>query len=206
MPSGTQPRRKQMSTKKSLLIIGVLLIAAFVGLPAGYRLVTAPWSIGLRGRDTLTRAWAGPMQARLGAEYGMYLDLQYKDLGVGRRRSRRASRRNNLEGRGAVCTRTGEVYEYKLLGKADRSGKITTLWMEYGDPKLSALNMSLRGPWQAGRLTVTSNKNPFLPDGRFDPNRTLSSTDPDDSFAPVLLQHGDRAAFEATCARIRTAR
>jgi hypothetical protein len=45
--------------------------------------------------------------------------------------------------------------------------------------------------------------NRFLPDGTFVHERTWSSNDPDDSFAPFALTKGDQAAFEAICRRIR---
>ena len=75
--------------------------------------------------------------------------------------------------------------------------------MEYGDPKLSALNINIKGPWKAARLTLMMSKNTFMPDGRFEVNRSISSADPDDSFAPVAVQPGNRAAFNAICARVK---
>ena len=189
---------------RKAVIIALLLIAVVFGLSCGYRAVTAPWSIGLGGRATLTRSWVGPAQARQGAEYTLFLDLDYKDTTRAGRRSRsgRANRRSNLVGSAVICTPTGERYDYRVSGRADRAGKMRPLYLEYGDPKLSALNVQLTGVWQQQTVQFAANKNPFLPDGRFEPNRTLSSADPDDSFAPVTLRPGDRRAFDTACQRL----
>lgn len=98
----------------------------------------------------------------------------------------------------------GQRFEYAVSGSAGRSGDIKQLWLEYGDPKLSALNFRMSGAWRQGALTLTVPRhNPFLPDGRFITPRTVSSADPEDYFAPTTLTARDRATFEAICQRIR---
>ena len=64
------------------------------------------------------------------------------------------------------------------------------LWLEYGDPKLSALNLRMSGEWLGARLRLEPDANPFMPDGRFLATRVLSGDDPDNSFAPIELTHG----------------
>ena len=97
-----------------------------------------------------------------------------------------------------------ERCDYAVTGAADRSGDIKQLWLEYGDPKLSALNFRLSGAWRPGALALTVPRhNPFLPDGRFVFPRTVSSADPDDYFAPATLTARDRATFDAICQRVR---
>jgi hypothetical protein len=191
--------------KRAWLVVGALLLATYAGAEAGYRWHTAPWSIDQAGRGTLTGPWAGTVRARQGAEYGLWLDLAYQDRVVGgrRRRVRGQSERTNLAGRATLCTPRGERYAYEAGGRADRDGRVTALWLEYGDPPLSALNLRLTGALQDRALRLTPDANPFLPDGTFLPNRTTSSADPDDSFAPATLTDRNPAAFEATCQRIR---
>jgi hypothetical protein len=56
---------------------------------------------------------------------------------------------------------------------------------------------------QVRNLATKWPMNPFLPDGRFRAERTVSSNDSDDSFEPFVLTRGDHEAFEASCRRIR---
>jgi hypothetical protein len=109
----------------------------------------------------------------------------------------------NLQGRAILCAPTGERYEYEMLGYANRSGDIDDLWLEYGDPSLSALDLHLSGDWRAPSLVLVSNKNPFLPDGTFVPVRAISSDDPDDSFAPFTMTAGNEDDLDAICQRIQ---
>ena len=100
---------------------------------------------------------------------------------------------------------SGERYDYEVSGKADPLGEIEDLWLEYGDPGLSGLGLQLTGAWRGGALHLTTTKDPFL-DGRLLAAGTSSRddpVDPDDYFAPATLTERDRAAFEATCQRIR---
>jgi hypothetical protein len=191
-------------TRRQLVLIGAALLAAGVwGLPAAFRVVMAPWSIGIGGRDTLVGTWSGSLRARQGAEYGLYLDLAYRERRVGHRRGGGGARAN-LAGRAVLCTPVGQRFEYAVSGSAGRSGDIEQLWLEYGDPKLSALNFRMSGAWRQGALTLTVPRhNPFLPDGRFVVPRAVSSDDPDDYFAPATLTARDRATFETICQRIR---
>ena len=162
-----------------------------------------PWSIGIGGRDVLLGAWSGSLRAQQGAEYGLYLDLAYREKSVGYRRGAGRSQ-TNLTGRAVLCTPVGQRFEYAVSGSAGRSGDIKQLWLEYGDPKLSALNFRMSGAWRQGALTLTVPRhNPFLPDGRFITPRTVSTADPEDYFAPTTLTARDRATFEAICQRIR---
>jgi hypothetical protein len=186
-----------------MLLIGVgLLVVVIFGLEAVSRVLFAPWSIGVLGRETLTGSWVGSPQARQGAEYGLYLDLDYHGRS-GRSGGSGTSRPTNLQGRATLCTQTGERFEYEVKGHADRSGDVEILWLEYGDPKLSALNLRLSGEWHAPTLTLEPDANPFLPDGSFLPTRTLSSADPDDSIAPFTLTKDDQDALETICQQIR---
>jgi hypothetical protein len=147
-----------------IAIVILLVVMAFV-VPKVWQVITAPWSMG---QPTLTTTWAGSTQAKLGSEYGLYLDLDYRSLdisgGTRRGRSRGRSNQPNLEGTASLCTPKGERYDYEVSGRADRSGKIEVLYLEYGDPSLSALNFQLRGDWRPDTLTLNSDKNPFLPD------------------------------------------
>jgi hypothetical protein len=194
-----------MSGKQAVLIGVALILALYFGGEAAYRQVTAPWSIGQVGRDTLTGPWTGSLRARQGAEYGLWLDLEYRPPSVrgSRRRARGGSTRPNLEGSATLCTPKGERYDYEVSGEANRDGVVNVLRLEYGNPSLSALDLQLTGAWRDRALSISANKNPFLPDGTFVAVRSISSDDPDDSFAPVTLTQRDRAAFEATCQRIR---
>ncbi len=195
-PGGWRLTRKQV-----WLIGGALLVAAYWGLPFAYRAVMEPWSIG---RDTLLGTWSGSLRARQGAEYGIHLDLAYRERRTSSRKGVRGLR-PNLTGRAVLCTPVGQRFEYAVSGSVSRSGQIERLWLEYGDAKLSALDFRMSGAWRSGALTLTPppRHNPFLPDGRFVTPRAVSSADPDDSFAPATLTAGDLAAFEAICQRIR---
>ena len=206
MRQGAGPPQR-LSKKRMILIGGALFLAATFGAPAVGRLLFAPWSIGFGERETLTGPWAGSLMTRHGAEHGLLLDLEYKERpGPSYRSGGGALGSNNLRGRATLCTPTGERYEYEVSGKADPLGGIEKLWLEYGDPSLSGLGLQLTGAWRGGALDLTTTKNPFLPGGRLLAARTWSSNDPvdpDDYFAPATLTARDRAAFEATCQRIR---
>jgi hypothetical protein len=190
-----------------ILLASVLFLAATFGLPAISRLLFAPWSIGIGGRETLTGPWAGSLKTGHGAEYGLFLDLEYKERpGPSYRSGGGALGSTNLQGRATLCTPTGERYEYEVSGKADPLGGIEKVWLEYGDPSRSGLDLQLTGAWRGGALELTTTKNPFLSGGRLLAARTSSSSDPVDPadyFAPAALTTRDRAAFEATCQRIR---
>ena len=194
---------RRLTRKQMWVISGALLVAAFWGVPLAYRVVMEPWSIDIGGRDTLLGTWSGSLRAQQGAEYGLYLDLAYREKSVSYRRGAGRSQ-TNLTGRAVLCTPVGQRFEYAVSGSAGRSGDIKQLWLEYGDPKLSALNFRMGGAWRQGALTLTVPRhNPFLPDGRFITPRTVSSADPEDYFAPTTLTARDRATFEAICQRIR---
>lgn len=201
--SNSSAGRKKLSRKGVFLMAGVVLVIVALVIPAIGRLITAHWSIGIFGRDTLTGEWVGTIQARQGAEYGLYLELQFK----GQESSYRSSSgytgaSSNLQGHATLCTPTGEQFDYEVIGDASILGDVEDLWLEYGDPSLSALNLRLSGDWGGSTLTLDATQNPFLPDGRFDPDRVLSSDDPDDEFATIVLAKGDRDDLGPICARI----
>lgn len=174
-----------------MLVLGIALVLA-VAFGAGLvsQLLYAPWSLGWGGRDTLTGSWIGTMHAKRGAQFGFHLALDYKARAIRRNRSRYGQGRPNLDGVATICAPSGERYDYTVSGFASRSGVVEKLYVEYDDPKLSALNLRLSGEWQPPILRLQPDANPFLPDGRFEPNRVLSSADPDDSFAPIEMKKG----------------
>jgi hypothetical protein len=187
-----------------VLLTGIaLLVGVTYGAAAVSRLLFASWSIGYGGRATLTGPWAGSLKTRHGAEHGLFLALEYRERSGPSYRTGGATPTDNLQGHAALCTPAGERYEYEVSGKADPLGRIEGLWLEYGDPRLSALNLRLTGAWRNGALDLTITKNPFLPDGRLLAARTSSEVDPHDYFAPATLTERDWATFEATCQRIR---
>lgn len=189
----------RISGKRAFVILIVLLVVVVFGLDFISRVLFAPWTIGLFGRDTMTGNWVGEMRAQQGAGYGLFLDLDYKSPGIGRRSNSGRSSTTNLVGRASLCTPTGERFDYEVSGYASRSGKVERLRLEYGDPSLSALNLRMSGSWDAPELSLTPETNPFLPDGRFLTTRVLSSDDPDDSFAPAILTKGSENTFEDLC-------
>jgi hypothetical protein len=193
-----------MSWRRTLLTGVVLLVGVAVVSEAASRILFASWSIGVGGRPTLTGPWAGPLTTPHGAAFGLYLDLEYKERpGPSYRTGGGALGINNLKGQATLCTPTGERYEYDVSGKADPFGEIGALWLEYGDPSLSGFDMQLTGAWRGDALDLTIVKNPFGPNGRLLAAPASSGVDPDDYFVPVTLTERDRAAFEATCQRIR---
>ena len=174
-----------------LLVLGIALVVAVAfGARLVGQLLYAPWSLGWAGRDTLTGSWIGTMHAKRGAQFGFHLAINYKGRAARHNRSRYGQGRPNLDGVATICTPSGERYDYTVSGFASRSGIVEKLYIEYDDPKLSALNLRLSGEWQPPVLRLQSETNPFLPDGRFIPNRVLSSDDPDDSFAPIPMTKG----------------
>jgi len=195
----TTARRKR---KVPFLIILALLVAVIFGLPWACQRIEAPWSVGGPEQPTLTRTWEGPLAARLGAKYRLLVSLDYKELTHRSRRGRGRGnfwKRNNLTGTARLCTPKGQRWDYEVSGRADRDGTGLLLRLEYGDPSQSGLDLELRGAYEGERVAVTANKNPFLRDGTFKQVRTVSSADPDDSFAPIELRPGTREAFEAAC-------
>jgi hypothetical protein len=192
----------RMSTKRLLLIGIVAVVVVAFGAQLIGRALFAPWSLGWFGRDTLTGSWTGIMQAKQGAQFGLLLELEYFKRHTRNSRSRYGRSRPNLQGRATICTPTGERYDYEVSGFASPFGNVERLYVEYGDPKLSALNLRLSGEWEAPVLRLQSDANPFMPDGRFLPTRVLSGDDPGDSFAPIELRKGTLEDL-AACKRAR---
>ena len=184
----------------------VLLLAVAFGAEAVGRLLFAPWSISFGGRETLTGPWAGSLKTRHDAEHGLFLALEYRERPGSYGSRGGALGHSNIKGRATLCTPKGERYEYEVSGKADPMGGIEALWLEYGDPRLSGLNLQMTGAWRDGALHLTTTKNPFLSDGRLLAARTPRSDepiDPDDYFTPATMTERDPEAFEATCQRIQ---
>jgi hypothetical protein len=191
---------QQLSKQRMILMAVALLLIGTFGAAVVGRLLLAPWSIGFPGRETLTGPWAGSLKTPNGAEFGLLLDLEYKE-----RSGRGVGGSNNLQGRATLCTPKGERYDFEVEGQADPLGGIEKLWLEYGDPRLSGLGLQLTGAWRGGALHFTTTDQPYL-GGRLLAAPTSSGNDPvdpDDYFAPATLTERDRAAFEATCRRIR---
>lgn len=180
-----------MRTLNLLAFVGVIF---FVGT-WGMQWLRAPWSFSALG-PTLTGVWEGPLRANLGAEYRLYLDVQYRDL-----RGRIYSS-STLTGQARLCTRTGEAFQFTLDGEASRSGDHVELRLSSVDPARSELGNYLEGSWDGQTLTLRPRSNPFRPDGTFQPNRPLSSADPDDSFGPGRFQKSDAASFLIACGRL----
>lgn len=180
-----------MRTLNLLALVGVIF---FVGT-WGMQWMRAPWSFPALG-PTLTGVWEGPLRANLGAEYRLYLDLQYRDL------RGRIYASSTLTGEGRICTRTGDVYQYTLDGEASRSGDRVELRMSFVDPVRSELGTQLEGSWDGRTLTLRPLTNPFRPDGAFQPNRPRSAADPDDSIRAGGLQKSDAASLLIACGRL----
>ena len=186
-PSGV----RKLSPTRTLVILGMLILVVAIGVPLAGRVIFASWSIGLlNGGQTLTGDWIGTMRAKQGAEFGLFLRLAYKPRSSRPSRSRARGSSANLEGSATICTPTGDRHNYEVGGYASPGGTVEKLWLEYGDPKSSALNLRMSGEWRAPQLRLQPDANPFLPDGRFNPSRALSSDDPDHSFAPIELVPG----------------
>src|SRR5439155_22030492 len=119
------------------------------------------------------------------------VDLDYRSpVRIGRGTRIGSSQPDTLQGTARLCTPRGETYAYAVLGRADRSGQEVRIMLQYGDRKLSALDLVLIGDWEAPTLTLRPHKNPFDPDGTFRAQRSYSTSDPDDSFGPAALRKG----------------
>lgn len=200
MDQPTSARRRKLPRKQAALVIIILLVVAVFGVDLISRPLFAPWSIGVLGRDTLTGDWVGTARAQQGAEFGLHLRLNYESNTASDGNS--YGRNPNLRGNATLCTQTGERYEYRVTGIAKRSGTVEELWVEYGDPSLSALNLRLSGKWDAPVLRLTASANPFMPDGSFIPQRVVSSADPDNSLAPFEMEKGGLSDLDPICQRI----
>lgn len=180
-----------LRTINLLAFVGVLYIAGVWGI----QWFRAPWSMPALG-PTLTGAWEGPMQAQFGAPYRLYLDLRYRDL------QGRMAWSSNLTGAARICTRHGEVYEFTLDGEASRTGDHIELKLTFVDPARSGLWTHFEGNWDGRTLTLQPLKNPFMPDGTYAEQRTVSASDPDDNFQQTALQKADAASFLISCGRL----
>jgi hypothetical protein len=189
-----QPVGHRGHTVRTLNLLALVGVIFFVGT-WGIQWARAPWSMASLG-PTLTGVWEGPLRTNLGAEYRLFLNLQYRDL------RGRISAESTLTGQGRICTRTGEVYEYNLDGEASRSGDSVELRLSYADAAHSELGTQLEGAWNGQTLTLRPRSDPFMPDGSFQPQRPVSGTTPDDSIQPGELRKSDPASFLIACGRL----
>ena len=181
---------------REMLVTLALLVFGGVILPEAIKVVDAPWAVTWLPGPKLVGTWEGPIRARLGAEYRVFLDLRYAD-------ERGASRdANNLAGTARVCTRTGRTYEYEVRGGSRWFSDDIEIGLAYVDPKLSGLGFGLSGPWNGPPLRLTATDNPFDPDGVYRPETPSSTADPDDSFLPIELQPRSLADFEGACRQL----
>jgi len=183
-----------LRTLLSFGITAAILLAIFAN-SWGVRWIVAPWSYDSPG-PTLTGAWQGALRAQQGAEYRLYLNLRYQVLWE------RWPWDENLAGRAVICNRHGALYEYAVIGAADRQGKNMVLTLAYDDPSMAGLDMDLGGDWHGETIRIVPRNNPFLPDGRFVWPRPADASDASDSFAPTLLRPTDEPAFLMACGRL----
>jgi hypothetical protein len=187
--------------------VGALGLVAFaasalVGMEFGCRVVEAPWSLGVGGRPTLTGTWEGPRRAGLGTEYRLYVDLSYESSSAD---ANRYGLSDNIGGEARLCSPAGDVWVYRLSGRANRAGDAITL-----DFRTPAEGPPMPTPgrveasWHgAHELTIAGGYNPLMPDGTFAVSRVVSSSDPDDSFVPATLVRGDLPTFDTMCRALR---
>jgi hypothetical protein len=176
---------------------GWIIVAMIVAIAATWvfgsslviRWFDAPWSIAALG-PTLTGSWEGPLRARQGAQYHLTLAFEYVEAG-------RST--SNIRGKGRICNRHGETFELSVSGTANRAGDRITLILPKADDVPLGPSLTLDGHWNGQKLTVRPTANPFLADGTFQAVRTISTSDPDDSFMPSDLHPGDPASFETAC-------
>lgn len=178
-----------------------VLIVAFFAVDEGFKAATAPWAVSWMPGPKLVGTWEGPLQARQGAKYRVFLDLRYADE---RRPSRTGD--NNLAGSARVCTQTGATLDYTIYGGISAFTQVANIGLTYGDPKLSGLGFGLKGPWNGAPLRLTASDNPFDPDGVYRRETPSSTADPDDSFLPVELTAASLADFERGCRELSTTR
>jgi hypothetical protein len=69
---------RRFSGKRAVLLGGALILLVYLGGNALSRRITAPWSVGQVGRETLIGPWAGSLRAQRGAGYGLWPDLQHR--------------------------------------------------------------------------------------------------------------------------------
>jgi len=144
----------------------------------------------------LIGTYAGVLQAEQGARYPLVLELEPKIQRTGPGNPRAS----NLQGWAQLCTPAGLQVAYGVSGWANAVGGELRLHLEYGDPKLSQLNLRLDGDWQGDRLQLLpARSNPFAPDGSFIPDRPLSSADASDYFLPLVLRKDAVATVSSSC-------
>lgn len=184
-----RPFRFQIRGWKSrIAVVAVFAFTAIYGLDAVFRWIDAPWSYAALG-PTLTGPWEGPLQARQGTSYRLYLDIAYERVG------RSAT---NLRGSARVCSRNGGTFNLGLRGSANRSGNRIELVLYPPDDR-PAPTIPLIGGWDGQALTLRATDNPFQRDGTYQTVRTVSTSAPEDGFGITFLRASDLARFEAAC-------
>jgi hypothetical protein len=182
-----------------------VVVALFLVVPEAWRLVSAPWSVPWTGAPQLPGGWLGALRAAGGAEYRLYLDLQYRALrmrtGRGTYRGSLERYRRNLEGGAAICTAGGITHRYAVDGGADRGADALSIELEAADPAQSGLWLDLAGSLDGETLALVADRNPFDPDGVFRQVSRQRGTAPD-PLLPVALRRADAAAFEAECRQL----
>lgn len=185
------------------LLLLAFAAGAIVAMDVAWRVVEAPWSFGSGGRPTLTGRWEGPRRAALGREYRLYLELSHASSVSAGAESYVLS--DNLQGEARLCSPTGDVWVYRVTGRANRAGDVIRLSFRttVDTPPMPAPG-EVQASWDGGgQLTVAGGYNPLMPDGSFMPSRIVSSADPDDSFVPATLVRADRDVFERACRQLR---
>ena len=186
-------------TLTRLALMVLILLGLVVAIQRLWALVEAPWSIEGSG-PTLTGTWVGPLRARLGGRYHLFVEVGYDVPGrTGRGHAGAPWGRAPLWGTGAVCAANGAIHDYALSGTATRSGDRVELHLGAPSGVARAPWFALHGSWRGDTLDVRPTRNPFDPDGVYRPERPTSSDDPDDPFGATELHKGSVADFEAAC-------
>lgn len=195
-PATQRPSIWSRIAGRGMLVTLALIVFGGVILPEAIKVVTAPWAVTWLPGPKLAGTWDGPLRARQGSEYRVFLDLRYAD------EREQNLFDNNLAGTARVCTRHGQTYEYGVSGGVNAFSQRVKIGLGYGDPRLSGLGFALVGRWEGAPLRLTASDNPFDPDGIYRHGSPRSTADPDDSFLPTELTPGSLADFETSCRRI----
>lgn len=152
---GRRRRRLGCVTRLFLLLV---IVAVGIGLAYGFdMLVTAPWAYGIFGRSTLTGSWTGTVQARSGARYAFYLQLEHSryftDLptteGTGR------GGLGKLFGSLTWCARDGPTRNLTVEGTANHSASDVTIGVHVPDhPRPGLYPSSFHGAWHGSTLAL----------------------------------------------------
>ena len=185
-----------------LVLLGgmfILLTALNVGWDA---LLAAPWAHPLFGRPTLTGSWVGEFTSPSGIKFALYLDLERAKRPDGRYDTERGLGAI-LTGQAGWCDNQNRHAENIPLGGSAPSfagfnGSLDDVHLTLeraSHPQAGLLLDEFDGNWQTDSLRLTPT---FLVwDGS---DYVISSGNPDlTQPISILLERGDRAAFEALC-------